>query len=64
MRVITTYVWRDLPQENRYWYVGGVYGGKKGVLEWCESQKDAIERARLMCAGTASKYDIKIVRLT
>jgi len=64
MRVITPYVWRDLPQENRYWYVGGVYGGKKGILEWCNSFKDACKTANAMMAGTSSKYDIKIVRLS
>jgi hypothetical protein len=60
---LTPYVFRDLPQENRYWFVGGVYAGKKGVLEWCDSFKDACRIANLMVHASPKTYDIKVVRL-
>jgi len=59
----TPYTFRDLPQEDRYWAVGGSYGGRKGILEWCESFNDAITRSNLMISGSSGPYDVKVVRL-
>lgn len=62
--MLTEWTWREKPQEDRRWYVGGSYGGRKGVLEWCDSRGDAIRTMRAMMVATKSKYDIKLGNIT
>jgi len=44
------YTYRNLPCTNCAWYVSGTdrATGASGILEWCKSEKDAIERMAKM----------------
>jgi len=47
---MSRYTYRNLPCTNNPWYVAGCdrATGASGVLEWCKSEKDAVERMAKM----------------